>query len=166
MQSSYCHALTPGTPDTDPGLSGFPSRWTDGPCADMKPSSAVIFNQCAAAVRDRQVPPLGEQALSSPRRRRLGVRHASRFFLGGRSYSAVPHGVSGAGCFLSLGPWGGVRRRCGRRAVGGDRVRRSAAATLDACRALLADHLSYGARWGNPPFARGGPFRRCASAGA
>ncbi|CAB1455650.1 unnamed protein product [Pleuronectes platessa] len=38
--------------------------------------------------------------------------------------------------------------------------------TLDACRALLADHLSYGARWGNPPFARGGPLRRCASAGA
>ncbi|CAB1442181.1 unnamed protein product [Pleuronectes platessa] len=34
---------------------------------------------------------------------------------------------------------------------------RSAAATLDACRALLADHLSYGARWGNPPFARGAP---------
>ncbi|CAB1460630.1 unnamed protein product [Pleuronectes platessa] len=28
---------------------------------------------------------------------------------------------------------------------------RSAAATLDACRALLADHLSYGDRWGNPP---------------
>ncbi|CAB1423623.1 unnamed protein product [Pleuronectes platessa] len=44
---------------------------------------------------------------------------------------------------------------CGRRAVGGDPVRRSAAATLDACRDLLADHLSYGARWGNPPFARG-----------
>ncbi|CAB1443323.1 unnamed protein product [Pleuronectes platessa] len=28
---------------------------------------------------------------------------------------------------------------------------RSAAATLDACRALLADHLSYGGHWGNPP---------------
>ncbi|CAB1452145.1 unnamed protein product [Pleuronectes platessa] len=95
-------------------------------------------------------PPLhdaGDLACGTPR----------RFFGGGRSYSAVPHGVSGAGCFLSLGPWGGVRRRCGRRAVGGDRVRRSAAATLDACRPLLADHLSYGARWGNPPFARGPP---------
>ncbi|CAB1436097.1 unnamed protein product [Pleuronectes platessa] len=33
---------------------------------------------------------------------------------------------------------------------------RSAAATLDACRALLAHHLSYGDRWGNPLFARGG----------
>ncbi|CAB1429004.1 unnamed protein product [Pleuronectes platessa] len=31
------------------------------------------------------------------------------------------------------------------------------AATLDACRALLPDHLSYGARRGNPPFARGPP---------
>ncbi|CAB1425028.1 unnamed protein product [Pleuronectes platessa] len=77
--------------------------------------------------------------------------------MGGRSSSAVPHGVSGCGGFLSLGPRGGVPRRCGRRAVGGDRVRRSAAATLDACRALLADHLSYGAHWGNPPFARGPP---------
>ncbi|CAB1451633.1 unnamed protein product [Pleuronectes platessa] len=28
---------------------------------------------------------------------------------------------------------------------------RSAAATLDSCRALLADQLSYGDRWGNPP---------------
>ncbi|CAB1455961.1 unnamed protein product [Pleuronectes platessa] len=55
------------------------------------------------------------------------------------------------GGFLSLGRRGGVHRRRGRRAVGGDRVRRSAAATLDACRALLADHLSYGDRWGNPP---------------
>ncbi|CAB1431692.1 unnamed protein product, partial [Pleuronectes platessa] len=87
------------------------------------------------------------------------TRRAARLnvFLGGMSYSAVPHGVSGVGCFLSLGPWGGVRRRCGRRAVGGDRVRRSAAATLDACRALLVDHLSYGGHWGNPPFARGAP---------
>ncbi|CAB1422004.1 unnamed protein product [Pleuronectes platessa] len=42
---------------------------------------------------------------------------------------------------------------------------RSAAATLYACRALLADHLSYGDRWGNPLFARGGTLR-CASAGA
>ena len=80
---------------------------------------------------------------------------------------AAPHGVlprcAGASffSFAALSLWGtsrgGVRRRCGRRAVGGDRVRRSAAATLDACRALLADHLSYGARWGNPPFARGAP---------
>ncbi|CAB1431825.1 unnamed protein product [Pleuronectes platessa] len=32
---------------------------------------------------------------------------------------------------------------------------------------LFADHLSYGARWGNPPFAGwGGGIRRCASAGA
>ncbi|CAB1445508.1 unnamed protein product [Pleuronectes platessa] len=33
---------------------------------------------------------------------------------------------------------------------------RSAAATLDAYRALLADHLSSGDRWGNPLFTRGG----------
>ena len=78
---------------------------------------------------------------------------------GGSRVRVAPHGVrSVRGGFFPLsflGPRGGVRRRCGRRAVGGDRVRRSEAATLDACRALLADHLSYGARWGNPPFARG-----------
>ncbi|CAB1460798.1 unnamed protein product [Pleuronectes platessa] len=32
-------------------------------------------------------------------------------------------------------------------------------ATLDACRSLLAEHLSYRARWGNPLFTRG-PLRR------
>ncbi|TNN56731.1 hypothetical protein EYF80_033076 [Liparis tanakae] len=41
-QSGCCHALTPGTPHPDPGLSGFPSAWTDGPCADMKPSSGGL----------------------------------------------------------------------------------------------------------------------------
>ncbi|CAB1445269.1 unnamed protein product [Pleuronectes platessa] len=65
----------------------------------------------------------------------------------GGPHPVAPNGVNGAGAF----PRGGVHRRRGRRAVGGDRVRRSAAATLDACRALLADHLSYGDRWGNPP---------------
>ncbi|CAB1450010.1 unnamed protein product, partial [Pleuronectes platessa] len=44
--------------------------------------------------------------------------------------------------------WAAVRRWG---PVGGDRVRRSAPANLDACQALLADHLSYGARWGNHP---------------
>ncbi|CAB1455553.1 unnamed protein product [Pleuronectes platessa] len=42
--------------------------------------------------------------------------------------------------------------------VGGDRVWRSAAATLDGCRARLADHRSYSARWGNPPFTPGSPL--------
>ncbi|CAB1416013.1 unnamed protein product [Pleuronectes platessa] len=51
---------------------------------------------------------------SSPRRRRLSVRHRK------------------------AGRWRGPGTR-------------SAAATLDACRALPADHLSYGDRWGNPP---------------
>ncbi|CAB1413439.1 unnamed protein product [Pleuronectes platessa] len=61
-------------------------------------------------------------------------------FLGGRCSSAV------RGLSYSM-PRGGVRRRCGRRGpVGGDRERRSATATLDVCRALLADHLSYSAR--------------------
>ena len=48
---------------------------------------------------------------------------------------------------------GGVRRRVEGGPEGG-RVRRSAAATLDARRALLADLPSYGARWG--PRSRGG----------
>ncbi|CAB1420539.1 unnamed protein product, partial [Pleuronectes platessa] len=40
-------------------------------------------------------------------------------------------------------------------------IRWSAAVTLDECRSLLVDHLSYGARWGNPPFARGAPSGVC-----
>ncbi|CAB1433980.1 unnamed protein product [Pleuronectes platessa] len=97
------------------------------------------------------VPRLGEQ---SPRRPPL---HAA-----GGSVCGLPRGfwrgeVLWCGGFLSLGLQGGVRHRCRRRAIGGDRVRRVAAATLDACRALLTDHLSDGARWGNPPFARGTP---------
>ncbi|CAB1416832.1 unnamed protein product [Pleuronectes platessa] len=114
----------------------------------------VIFNQCA--VGDRQCrgwvsscPPLhaaGDSACGTPRR-----------IFGGEVLFRCASRRQWYGGFLSLGPWGGVRRRCGRRAVGGDRVRRSAAATLDACRALLLDHLSYGACWGNPPFARGPP---------
>ncbi|CAB1423062.1 unnamed protein product [Pleuronectes platessa] len=55
----------------------------------------------------------------------------------------------GSVCGTGRSSSGGTsRRRRGRR--GGDWVR-SAAPTLDACRTLLADHLSYGDRWGNPP---------------
>ncbi|CAB1433127.1 unnamed protein product [Pleuronectes platessa] len=54
----------------------------------------------------------------------------------GGPHPVAPHGVAGAGAFFLLD--------------------RGAAATLYACRALLADHLSYGDRWGNPLFARGG----------
>ncbi|CAB1433161.1 unnamed protein product, partial [Pleuronectes platessa] len=95
------------------------------------------------------VPRLGEQSLRRPPLRAAGgsVCGTGRSSSGGTSRRRL------CGGFLSLGPR--VHRRHGRRAVGGDRVRRSAAATLDACRALLADHLSYGDRWGNPLFARG-----------
>ncbi|CAB1428705.1 unnamed protein product [Pleuronectes platessa] len=62
---------------------------------------------------------------SSPRRRRLSVRHREVLI---RWHLPAPARKAGRG----LGT-------------------RSAAATLDACRALLADHLSYGDRWGNPP---------------
>ncbi|CAB1461031.1 unnamed protein product [Pleuronectes platessa] len=88
------------------------------------------------------------------------TRRAARLnvLMGGEVLFRGASRLQWCGGFLSLGPRGGVPRRCGRRAVGGDRVRRSAAAaTLDACRDLLADHLSYSARWGNPPFARGAP---------
>ncbi|CAB1414483.1 unnamed protein product [Pleuronectes platessa] len=70
----------------------------------------------------------------------------------GGPHPVAPHGVTGAGAFFLLDR--GVHRRRGRRWRGPGT--RSAAATLDACRALLADHLSYGDRWGNPLFARGG----------
>ncbi|CAB1414086.1 unnamed protein product [Pleuronectes platessa] len=62
---------------------------------------------------------------SSPRRRRLSVQHREVLI---RWHLTAPARKAGRG----LGT-------------------RSAAATLDACRALLADHLSYGDRWGNPP---------------
>ncbi|CAB1412945.1 unnamed protein product [Pleuronectes platessa] len=89
---------------------------------------------------------LGEQSLRRPplRGQRLSVRHRE-ILIRWRLKASLVQGLSFS--------WsaGGVHRRRGRRAVGGDRVRRSAAVTLDACRALLADHLRYGDRWGNPP---------------
>ncbi|CAB1433532.1 unnamed protein product, partial [Pleuronectes platessa] len=48
------------------------------------------------------------------------------------------HAAGGSVCGRLKVFWGG----------GPSDASRSAAATLDACRALLADHLSYGARWG------------------
>ncbi|CAB1439092.1 unnamed protein product, partial [Pleuronectes platessa] len=58
-------------------------------------------------------------------------------------------------------PRGGVRRRCGRRGpVGGDRVRRSAAATLDACRSRQTTSAT--APVGGTLRSRGGgDLRRC-----
>ncbi|CAB1452944.1 unnamed protein product [Pleuronectes platessa] len=41
----------------------------------------------------------------------------------GGPHPVAPHSVTGGWGFLSLGPRGGVHRRRGRRAVGGDRVR-------------------------------------------
>ncbi|CAB1435900.1 unnamed protein product [Pleuronectes platessa] len=101
------------------------------------------------SIQSLTVPRLGEQSPSSPRRRRLGVRHASTFFGGGGPIPLCLMASVVWGAFFLLGR--------GAVSVGGDLVQRSAAVTLDACRALLADHLSYGARWGNPPFARGAP---------
>ncbi|CAB1446941.1 unnamed protein product [Pleuronectes platessa] len=102
---------------------------------------------------------------SSPRLRRPGVRHASTFFWGGRSSSAVPHGVSGVGAFFLLdrgvvspagavgGPlegtgYGGRRRRLWTRVGTFSRI---TSATAPAGGTLRS---------------RGGPPWRCASAGA
>ncbi|CAB1412635.1 unnamed protein product [Pleuronectes platessa] len=84
------------------------------------------------------VPWLGEQ---SPRRPPLhaaggSVCRSPQGFLGGGGPRQRRLMVSLVRGFLSLGPPGSVRRRCGRRAVVRDRIRRSAAATLDACRAF------------------------------
>ncbi|CAB1430760.1 unnamed protein product [Pleuronectes platessa] len=68
---------------------------------------------------------------SSPRRWRLSVRHQEVLIWCRLTASLVPPA-------RKAGRWRGLGTR-------------SAAATLDACRALLADHLSYGDRWGNPP---------------
>ncbi|CAB1420139.1 unnamed protein product [Pleuronectes platessa] len=67
----------------------------------------------------------------------------------GGPHPVGPHGVTGGGAFFLL--YRGAVSIAG--AAGGWRGpgTRSAAATLDACRALLADHLSYGDCWGNPP---------------
>ncbi|CAB1436737.1 unnamed protein product [Pleuronectes platessa] len=62
----------------------------------------------------------------------------------GGPHPVPPNGVAGAGAFFLLDR-GAVS------IAGTGPGTRSAAATLDACRALLADHLSYGDRWGNPP---------------
>ncbi|CAB1424469.1 unnamed protein product [Pleuronectes platessa] len=97
-------------------------------------------------VRHQHIFSLGEQSLRRPplRGQRLSVRHRevlirwhlTASLVGGLSFSwtvgRCPSPARKAGCWRGLGT-------------------RSAAATLDACRALLADHLSYGDRWGNPP---------------
>ncbi|CAB1445558.1 unnamed protein product [Pleuronectes platessa] len=86
---------------------------------------------------------LGEQSLRRPplRGQRPSVRHREVLIRWHLTASLV-RGLS----------FSGAAGRCPSPArKAGDRVRRSAAATLDACRALLADHLSYGDRWGNPP---------------
>ncbi|CAB1446778.1 unnamed protein product [Pleuronectes platessa] len=70
----------------------------------------------------------------------------------GGPHPVAPHGVAVAGAFFLFDRGAvSIAGAEGGPLVGGDWVRRSAAATLDACRALLADHLSYGDRWGNPP---------------
>ncbi|CAB1452542.1 unnamed protein product [Pleuronectes platessa] len=89
---------------------------------------------------------LGEQSLRRPplRGQRLSVRHRE-VLIRWRLTASLVRGLSFS--------W--TARRCPSLARKAGRWRgpgtRSAAATLDACRALLADHLSYGDRWGNPP---------------
>ncbi|CAB1436838.1 unnamed protein product [Pleuronectes platessa] len=81
---------------------------------------------------------------SSPRRRRLSVRHREVFI----RWHLTASLVGGLSFSCTAGRCPSPARKAGRwRGLG----TRSAAATLDACRALLADHLSYGDRWGNPP---------------
>ncbi|CAB1436820.1 unnamed protein product [Pleuronectes platessa] len=70
----------------------------------------------------------------SPRHRRLGVWPASTFFFGGGVLVRWASLVRGAFFLLDRGGLSVA-------GVEGGRVRRTAATTLDACRALLADHL-------------------------
>ncbi|CAB1416837.1 unnamed protein product [Pleuronectes platessa] len=96
------------------------------------------------------VPRLGAVAPlpSSPRCRRLSVRHREVLI----RWHLTASLVGGLSFSWYAGRCPSPARKAGRwRGLG----KRSAAATLDACRALLADHLSYGDRWGNPLFARG-----------
>ncbi|CAB1417775.1 unnamed protein product [Pleuronectes platessa] len=71
----------------------------------------------------------------------------------GGPHPVAPHGIAGAGAFFLLDR--GAVSIAG--AEGGPLEGTGYAATLDACRALLADHLSYGDRSGTPLFARGHP---------
>ncbi|CAB1438200.1 unnamed protein product [Pleuronectes platessa] len=66
------------------------------------------------------------------------------------------------GGFLSLGPRGGIRWRCGRRAVGGDRRGSDSGCMSGPYRG--SPQLRY--PLGEPSVRAGGPLRRCASAGA
>ncbi|CAB1431561.1 unnamed protein product [Pleuronectes platessa] len=95
---------------------------------------------------------------SSPRRRRLSVRHPEVLI----RWHLTASLVRGLSFSCTAGRCPSPARKAGRWRGPGTR---SAVATLDACRALLADHLRYGDRWGNPLFARGGTLRY-ASAGA
>ncbi|CAB1429547.1 unnamed protein product [Pleuronectes platessa] len=73
----------------------------------------------------------------------------------GGPHPVAPHGVTGAGAFFLLdrgavsiaGTEGGPLEGTGYAVNGGHSGRVSG---------LLADHLSYGDRWGNTPFKRGG----------
>ncbi|CAB1424788.1 unnamed protein product [Pleuronectes platessa] len=94
----------------------------------------------ARAAAGGAVPP----SPSSPRRRRLSVRHREVLI----QWHLTASLVGGLSFSCTAGRCPSPARKAGRWRGPGTR---SAAATLDACRALLADHLSYGDRWGNPP---------------
>ncbi|CAB1444832.1 unnamed protein product, partial [Pleuronectes platessa] len=111
-----------------------------------------------------QVPRLGEQSPSHPRRRRLGVRHASTFFGGGEVLFRCASRRQWCGVLSfswTVGRCPSPVRKAGRwrgpgTAVGGSgRVSGPSRGSPQLRRPL-----------GEPSVRAGGPFRRCASAGA
>ncbi|CAB1416987.1 unnamed protein product [Pleuronectes platessa] len=134
--SNYC-CLVPNQ-SADPASHGRMALLHEAISVSLAHSQSVIASPstqellshagCLCRSRAEGVTPQGFMVApspSSPRRRRLSVRHREVLI---RWHLTAPARKAGRG----LGT-------------------RSAAATLDACRALLADHLSYGDRWGNPP---------------
>ena len=111
---------------------GLRSLFSSFPSASRRPASGAV----AAAL-----PPSPGGGVVRPRRR-------------GGCARAAGQGTAGGAWAVSSRVVGRCPTPRGGRTGGGDRVRRSAAATLDARRALLADLPSYGAR--RDPRSRGG----------
>ncbi|CAB1445276.1 unnamed protein product [Pleuronectes platessa] len=139
----------PGAPPPTPLTRSLAQRRTQEIRARSRAAARQGTNKrrwSKTKLKRKHVPRLGEQSLRRPplRGQRLSVRHRE-VLIRWRLTASLVRGLSFS---CTAGRCPSPVRKAGRWRGSGTR---SAAATLDACRALLADHLSYGDRWGNPP---------------